>query len=190
VFNREAPRWQWSEGSTPVIDTKMLKPLGWGFKTELLFFPLDFLVKTYPDEVWDNVLMMSKEKFFADRGLPIRQSGPEETNQMFGGEPQYLFLASPALTDAHFWFSAVNGQLRQIDIFLPEEEVKSFRYEDYVRKDGEDASFPRRFILTSKKGSGDQATGWEYVIELTDLEINIDIPAERFIPPQSGSSAP
>ena len=95
--------------------------------------------------------------------MPYRRSTQEETSNIFGGEQQYLFMVSPALVDAHYWFSTENGDLRQIDILLPNGLVKSFRYENYARKEGEDARFPQRIVLTSKQGSGDTAIGWEYV---------------------------
>jgi hypothetical protein len=186
VFDSEASSWLWADDPNLLTSEEMLELKEWTFKTELFFFPLDFMAKTYSDELWNNRYMMSKEQFFASRGLPIRLSTPEETNQIFGGEPEYLFLASPAVVDAHYWFSAEDGELRQIDIFLPEGLVKSFRYEDYVQEKGGNAKYPRRFILTKKKGTGDQANGWEYIVELSGVELNIDIPAERFVPPQNG----
>jgi len=189
VFDSESPYWQWADDPNIPIEGEMVLSAKRALQPTLLFLPLDLMAKTYPDEqkVWNNKYMTPKYKFFyAGRGVPVRRSTQEETNHKFGGEPQYLYLISPAVDDAHYWFSAENGELRQIDVFIPEEDViKSFRYENYVRKAGEDASFPQRFILTWKKGSGDSATGLECTVELTGVELNIDIPAERFVPPQA-----
>jgi hypothetical protein len=152
----------------------------WAFQTELFFFPLDLMAKTVTGAPWDNVYAEPAEKFFAERGLPRRRSTPEETQTTFGGEPQYLFMVSPAIVDACYWFSAVSGELRQIDVFLPGGAVKTFRYENYVQQSGSDIRFPQRFVLTYKSTAGGHVVGWQYAVEITELELNKEIPADRF----------
>lgn len=182
VLDWEMPWWQWTEDPTfPISRAKQVYDI---FQTELLFFPLDFMAKTYSDQSWHNKYTTSREEFFADRGVPRRRSTEEETEQTFGGEPQYLFMASPGLIDAHYWFSAENGELRQIDVFLPNDMVKSFRYEDYVQKKGGDAKFPQKFILTCKWKEDNSIVGTEHTIDLSRVRLNTDISTERFIPPE------
>jgi hypothetical protein len=183
VFDVEARRYQWADDpATPLEGDKVNLAKG-AFQTELLFFPFDFMAKTYPDERWNNRYMMSREQYFADRGLPRRISTEEEALTAFGGEAQYLFMASPALVDAHYWFSADNGELRQIDVFNSSNgAVRSYRYEGYRNAEGQEARFPTRFIHTWRKGTGSKATGWEYTVELTDVKLNIDLPQDRFEP--------
>ncbi|HUT31218.1 MAG TPA: hypothetical protein VMX13_15590 [Sedimentisphaerales bacterium] len=183
VFDVEARIYQWADDpATPLEGDKVNLARG-AFQAELLFFPFDFMAKTYPDERWNNRYMMSKEQYFADRGLPRRISTQEETLTAFGGEALYLFMASPALVDAHYWFSADNGELRQIDVFNSNDgAVRSYRYEGYTNAEGQEARFPTRFIHTWRKGTGSKATGWEYTVELTDVKLNIDLPEDRFEP--------
>jgi len=181
IFDSEISPQLWADDTEFPIKGKTGRLARWGFKTELFFFPIDFMAKTYSDGIWDNRYTEPKEKFFMGCGVPIRHSTQEETDNIFGGEPQYLFMASLSLVDALYWFSAESGDLRQIDVFLPNGLVKSFRYENYIQEKDGYARFPQRFTLTSKQGSGDTATGWEYTVELYDVKLNIDIPNERFI---------
>lgn len=182
VFDSEASVYTWTEASTSLTDEELRELRNWALKTELFFLPLDLMAKTYSDGVWDNKYTEPKEQFFAERGLPWRRSTQEETRDIFGGEQQYLFMASPVLVDAHYWFSTENGDLRQIDIFLPGNLVKSFHYENYIQKEGEDARFPQRIVLTQRQGTGNEAIGWEYAVDFNDIELNVDIPPERFVP--------
>jgi hypothetical protein len=183
VFDSEAQSWIWVDGeSLPEEQISELKK--WSFKTELFFFPLDFMAKSYSDGVWNSKYTEPAEQFFADRGIPRRLSTQEETDNVFGGESQYLFMLSPALVDAHYWFSVDNGELRQVDVILPGGVTKSFRYENYVQKIGEDAKFPQRIVLTQRRGTGSEATGWEYAVDFKNIKLNVDIPPKRFIPPQ------
>ena len=181
VLDWEMRWWQWTEDPTfPIYRAKQVYNT---FQIELLFLPLDFMAKTYSDGSWHNKYMTSKEDFFAYHGVPRRRSTEEETKQIFGGEPQYLFMANPEVVDVHYWFSAENGELRQIDVFSPDEDkVRSFRYEYYVQD--EDAKFPRKFTLTCKWKEGDSIKGLRHTIYFSDVKLNIDIPAERFIVPE------
>jgi len=185
VFDSESPSWEWAEDSTSSVESRKAKHVNALFNTdELLFLPLDFMAKTYSEGKWNNKYTKPKEDYFENQRIIRRGSTPEETDNIFDGEPQYLFLDSPAIVDAHYWFSAKTGDLRQIDIFSPKENVvRSFRYENYIQKEGNNTKFPQRFTLTWKKGSGDEVLGWEYTIELSDVELNVDIPPERFTPP-------
>lgn len=153
-------------------------------QTGLLFYPLDLMTQTFPNKSWNNRYMVPRNEFFASRGIPIRRSTQQETDSIFGGEPQYLFMIDYDVNNsANYWFSAENGQLRQIDISCPDGAITSFRYEDYVQKQGEDAQFPQRFILTRTSGTGDKAILWELTVDLSDVQLNIDIPAEKFTTP-------
>lgn len=183
VFDSEISEYTWTEGSIPPTNEELRELRGWALKTELFFLPIDFMAKTYTDGVWSNKYTEPKEQFFAGRGLPLRRTTEEETNDIFGGEQQYLFMASPALVDVHYWFSTENGDLRQIDIFLPGNLAKSFRYENYIRIEGADARFPQRIILTQKQSTGDDTIGWEYTVNFHDIELNVNIPPGRFVPP-------
>lgn len=182
AFDEDAASHLWTDGEVYLDAGEMLRLVEQTFQIELFFFPMDFMVKTYNDGSWNNKYTEEKEVFFAVRGVPWRRSTQEETDEKFGGESQYLFMISPALTDAHYWFSAENGELRQVDVFLAGDLVKSFRYENYIEKQGDDAKYPQRLILTSKSGTGDQSAGTEYTIKLHNVELNIDIPADQFIP--------
>lgn len=178
------PWQQWTENTIFPMDISRTKKERGLYETDLLFLPLDFMAKTYGDKQYHRASMMTREQFFSRPGVPIRLSTQEETKRKFKGELQYLFMASPALIDAHYWFSAENGELRQIDALDSNQNVvKSFRYEDYVYKEDEGAKWPCRFISTWKKGTGDETAGWQYTIELTDVEINNPISPQRFIPP-------
>ena len=181
VFDMKSPFYTWAE-SSPLTGEQSKKMSKHGFRLELFFFPLDFMAKTYKDGIWDNKYAEVKEEFFAGRGIPRRLSTEAETQNIFGGEQQYLFMLSPALTDAHYWFSSENGELRQIDVFLPGNIVKSFRYENYVKKADSKAKYPQKFILSYKDGEGEKMHGWIYTVELSDLKINIDISSQRFVP--------
>jgi tetratricopeptide (TPR) repeat protein len=188
IFDSGASSWHWTENSTVVIPNKTAELAE---ETELFFFPLDFMVKTYSDEIWNdkwnNKYMESKAEFFAGRGMPLRRSTKEETDTMFGGEQQYLFMLNPA-KDAHYWFSAGNGELRQVDVFLPDGSTRNFRYENYTWNQDENIGFPQRFTLTWKKGTGEDITGYKFTVELTDIKLNTNISAERFVPPSTGGS--
>jgi hypothetical protein len=184
VFDSETSAHIWTEASTFPDDEQLRELRNWAFKTELFFLPFDFMAKTYSDGLWDNKYTEAKEQFFAGRGLPWRLSTQEETSEIFGGEQQYLFMASAALVDARYWFSSDNSDLRQVDVLLAGDLVKSFRYENYFRKAGTDAKFPQRVVLTRRQGTGDKAIGWEYAVDINDIKLNVDIPPERFIAPQ------
>jgi hypothetical protein len=159
------------------------------FSTELLFFPFDFMAKTFQDDVWHNKYTAeTKEAFFADRGIPWRRSTAEEESRLFRNEPQYLFMASPGMSDAHYWLSAENGDLRRIEVFLPGNVVKSFQYEDYYQYPDHKEKYPRQLTMTWVKGEGASATGWEFTMRLTNVALNIDIPAGDFLPPGGPSS--
>ena len=144
-------------------------------RMELLFYPFNFMARTYPAKQWNTRQMMPKWRFFATRGLPMARSTQQETDTMFAGEPQYLFLPSYSVTAVQYWFSTVNGQLRQIDMFAPDNSVTSFRYENYVQKD-DCMEFPQRLTLVNKKQKSDTTKRWEFIVELTDLNINVDGP--------------
>ena len=139
--------------------------------------------KTYHDGLWSNKYTEPKDQFFSGRGVPWRLSTEEETEDIFGGESQYLFMLSPALIDAHYWFSAENGELRQVDVSVPRDIIISFHYENYAQEPSTGcARFPQRFVQTFRQGSGTTAVGWEYTVDLADLTLNADIPGERFVP--------
>lgn len=70
-----------------------------------------------------------------------------------------------------------------LDAYLPEDTVRTFRYEDYFQINGK-GSVPQRFILTYKKENGGEVIGWRYTVELSNIQLNINIPEERFIPPE------
>lgn len=176
----EAFSWSWTDGS-PLGEEEIKKIRKWVFKPEMFFFPLDFMSKSYRDGLWHNKYTEPKESFFPGRGIPRRLSTQEETENAFAGEQQFLFMLSPALVDAHYWFSAENGELRQVDIFVPGDIKISFRYEDYSQQPAGHAKFPQRFVQTFTQGSGDNAIGWEYAVDITDLNLNVDIPTQRFV---------
>jgi len=181
AFGRDSLRW--TDGDNTAVKINKKDQVNASFDMELLFFPVHFMAETYSEGVW-NGTGMPKEYFFKDRGLPVRQTTQEEANSKFGGESQYLFLPAPEMPTAQYWFSAEKGELRQLNVTSSADNmVKSFRYEDYIQKNGEIAKFPRKFVMTCIKGTGDKAMGWEQTVELTDLELNTNISPERFIPP-------
>ncbi|MHC4083846.1 MAG: LamG-like jellyroll fold domain-containing protein [Planctomycetota bacterium] len=179
VFDSKESWQHWTDDPSLPTDDILKQALDSG----LFFYPLDLMAQTYPDTFWNNVYMMPKKEFFVTRGIPVRGSTQEETDDIFGGEQQYLFMFSYTVTDAHYWFSAENGLLRQIDVFKPNGTVMSFRYENYVAKQGGSVQFPQRFILTRKQAQveGNKASLRKLTVELSDVQLNIDIPAERFI---------
>ncbi len=185
ALSAEAVTHQWADDPAIPIEGKNADLAKGAFQVQAFFFPFDLMAKSYPDKRWSNRYMLPRDKFFAEKGLPRRVSTKQETENLFAGEQQYLFMASPALVDAHYWFSAENGDLRQIDIVNAQQNVtESFRYEDYYQRENEHARFPKRFVHTWKMGTGDNIKGWEYVVELSDVKLNAEIPPERFIPPE------
>jgi len=177
IFSKDWLRW--SNDVNKAVKTSRDEQRNESFDAELLFLPLDYMAKAYPDNPL-NRRQLSKEDYLKEQGVAIRRSTAEETNNRFGGEQQYLF--EPFLTKGLFWFSADKGELRQFDAFDPARNVvRNFRYEDYMQKNGEVAKFPRKFVTTFIEGTGDKAMGWEQTVELTDLELNTNISPDRFI---------
>jgi hypothetical protein len=184
VFDGKDKPKEWAAYEYCPLQGDMARLAREAFSTELLFFPFDFMAKTFEDDVWHNKYTAeTKEAFFADRGIPWRRSTAEEETRLFRNEPQYLFMASPGVSDAHYWFSAENGDLRRIDVFLPGNVVKSFQYEDYYQYQDHKEKYPRQLTLIWAKGEGASATGWEFTMRLTNVALNIDIPAGDFLPP-------
>jgi len=181
AFGRDS--WRWKDGDSAAVKIDKKDQVNASFDLELLFFPVHFMSETYSEGAWDGT-GMPREYFFKDRGLPIRRTTQEEADSKFGGESQYLFLPSPEMPTAQYWFSAKKGELRQLNVTSSADNmVKSFRYEDYIQKSGESAKFPRKFVMTCIKGTSDKAIGWEQTVELTNLELNTNISPEQFIPP-------
>ena len=79
-----------------------------------LFYPFRVMACTYPVAGWQNNRMIPKRMFFLTRGHPIRQSTPEETEQLFKGENQYLFYLNSDSSREQHWISAENGEFRMI----------------------------------------------------------------------------
>ena len=188
VFSRKGRRFLPNADGVAIPPEARAKLDTWGFRTELLFFPLDFMAKSYKSRSWSNVYTRPEGAYFSNAGLPWRRSTEAETATAFKGEPQYLFLLSPGLTDADYWFSTVNGEFRQVDVRLPRGVVKSFRYEDYVKladeqaAPDEQAAFPSTIVASQLTGSGAEAHGWEVRIKLESLQINVDLPDATFLP--------
>lgn len=155
---------------------------------KLLLRPLAAMAATYRNHVWDNTYLTSRNGFFAYRGTPIRLSEQAETDSIFNGEPQYLFVFNSRPAEAQYWFSTSTGELRQIHLFKPGHPVRILRYEDYVGAENGNVRFPRIFSCTLKERNGHKPNGWAYVVELRDVRLNIEIPPERFVPP--GGSPP
>ena len=157
------------------------------FSTELMFFPFDFMSKTFNDSLWttpNRYADRSRTRFFATRGMPIRKSTSDEQQATFRGESQFLFLASPAMADAHYWLSEDSGELRRIDVLLPDGKIKSFEYSDYYSYKGRPARYPRKLVLTLISKSGGKDVGWRYTMTLTNVAINAAIPEQHFQPPK------
>jgi hypothetical protein len=174
--------WRWENGSDTAVKIDKQEQVKTAFDMELMFFPVHFMPEAYGEGAWNFDTSLPKEQFFADSGLPIRRTTPEEADSKFMGEPQYLFQFRDA-KDINYWFSAEKGELRQIEgLNAKNNMVKTFRYEEYVQKEGEIAKFPRKFIMTIIKGTGSKAAGWEQTVELTDLQLNTNISPDRFIP--------
>gem|GEM_PF-4236287 len=185
ALSPDAVTHQWADDPEIPIKGKNAELAKGAFQAQAFFFPFDLMAKSYPDERWSNRYMLTRDKFFAEKGMPRRLSTKKETEGVFAGEQQYLFMASPALVDAHYWLSAENGDLRQIDVISAQQNViESFRYEDYYQNENESARFPKRFVHTWKMGTGNNTKGWEYVVELADVKLNTEIPAQRFVPPE------
>ena len=185
LFDPNGKWGRWNEDSDVTKIDEAIRPFAQ--ELELFFFPFDFMAKTVQDATWSNKYTLSKDDFYSKRGIAIRKSSEQETADVFRGEEQFLFLLSAGFTDAHYWFSTQNGELRQVDVFLPG-MVKSFRYEDYYQKDGSPAKYPRKLIVTIKRGTGKSTTGWEYTVELTELALNTAIASDRFVIPSSASN--
>lgn len=173
IFDGEAKTWQWT-GNADVPPDGRSEVTKSAFQSDLLFLPLNFMANIYSSG-------FSKEQFLSGPGIPIRHSSPDETTNIFNGEQQYLFLPDLETASAHYWLSAENGELRQIDFISPSGANKNLRYENYIRKEGTNAAFPRKFILTWKQETTNGTTGWEYTVQLTDVELNVAFPPERFL---------
>jgi len=174
VFDKQEALKDWPEGpSDSAPPEKAFSQAKGAFMPQLFFYPFDYMAKSYPHAAWNNRYMDTSNRYFEDRGMPRRVSTPDETETLFHGEPQYLFMSSPALLDAQFWFSAESGELRQIDLLSHNTNtVISYRYENYTSETDDGPSFPRRCIATWRKGRGDSAVGWEMTYELTELQLN------------------
>lgn len=192
VFDPETSSWLWRNDSNTPSDeeiTKIKKITGQ--MMELFFLPIDFMAKTYPEGIWQNKFMVPKERFFVDLGLPIRHSTADETARIFANEPQYLFLSSYIPTDAKYWFSAVNGELRQIDVISPQYNiVRNCRYENYIQQQGQDIKFPQHLVLTvvQNEGGNTSSTGEELTVDFSNLQLNADVSMARLAPPQNAIS--
>ncbi|NIT55633.1 MAG: hypothetical protein GWN00_05155 [Aliifodinibius sp.] len=185
VFDPEEETKEWAIYDFCPLEGDLAQLVRKTFCTELLFFPFDFMSKTFQDEVWRNrYTAETKEQFFEERGIPWRRSTSEEDSQLFNGESHYLFMISPTITGAHYWFNRENGELRRVDVFLPGNVVKSFQYEDYYQYKNQTAKYPRKLKLIWKKGRGESTIGWEFSMRLTNVALNIDIPEDNFSPPE------
>jgi hypothetical protein len=181
IFDSEGAFSCWRDGSYRPESKASQVQNGFMGLTRLLFTPVDLMAGTYTTSVWDDHLLMSKNDFFAYRGTPIRRDKPTGMGQATGS--CYLFMPHSRPSEAHYWLDGVNGELRQIDVLKYRGIVRQLRYDDYFKNQIGGPIFPRRFTCCFKEGDGLKADGWEYTLELSDVSLNADIPAERFTRP-------
>jgi len=132
----------------------------------------------YADEQWGGV-RCTREEFFKDITPAIRISSDEETETLLSGERCYMFL--DWLAQPRIWISATTGEVRQFDMWEPGYAVMGTRrYENYVTDPTANLSFPSRVVYTKTEGKGADQKGYMETVELSDIQINPDLPPETF----------
>jgi hypothetical protein len=178
----------WADDSNAEIDKPSVKSQAWDYvRAEWIFEPLIYLSQLYRDEKWQGA-GLTREQFFADRGVPLRRSSEDETKNLFGGEPQYLFVPSRTFDD-QIWVSATTGEIRHISVQPAERKKRvhriQFCYYDYIKdKDGRSV-FPTRFVFAWDKGQGKNLQGGKLEVELTNVELNHEISPDVFKLPKN-----
>jgi hypothetical protein len=137
--------------------------------------PAGLFKSLYRDGEQDNFLR-------TDMWRPKRRSSPEETQNRFNGEQQYLYIFENDAPNTDIWVSAVTGEIRQWQRHSAVEKVDLvFSYENYVTQNN--THFPTRFVATCTQGTGDKQEGWIRTFELTDIKLNEGVDGNAFKKP-------
>lgn len=145
-----------------------------------VFMPLvDVKARSFNDGNWSRPNNMNEEEYMAELGVPLRKTTDAERNELFNGEPQYLFMPK-GIAKGNLWFSGDTGELRQIDADIDAGRRITIRYEQYVSDAKGEASLPTRVIY--RVFDRNNHPMFERTIVLSNTGVNAKIGDNRFVP--------
>jgi hypothetical protein len=125
----------------------------------------------------------SEAGFFTAPGFIGGVSSAEESEKLFGGEGQYLFHL-PAGPLATLWVSRDKHEWRRLEAVDEQKNRFIHRYENYAGEESAGgARFPTRYSMTVERAADaprEPGLTMTMTLELSDVELNKDIPLSRF----------